>query len=120
MTLADWFNCQYDPQSVPHDTQRNILGVASGPKREKKISGKKDGKEEVPPFNATVFFRTDWMAWSGITVLPPFSTGVTLTSSHWMGTYKPTISGEHPSCNMLYFGSIVDGLDRFTDLGADS
>jgi hypothetical protein len=41
------------------------------------------------PLRATVFFFTDWIADSGMTVLPPFSTGETLTSSHWTGTCVP-------------------------------
>lgn len=39
------------------------------------------------PFNATVFLLIELMAASGITVFPPFRTGVTLTSSQSMGTY---------------------------------
>jgi len=38
------------------------------------------------PFNATVFFLTDWMAASGMAVFPFTRIGVTSTSSHWMGT----------------------------------
>jgi hypothetical protein len=38
------------------------------------------------PFRATVFFFTELIATSGITVFPAFRTGVTLTSSHSMGT----------------------------------
>ena len=43
------------------------------------------------PFKATVFFLTDAIAESGITVFPPFVTGVTLTSSQLMGTYLCSI-----------------------------
>jgi len=38
------------------------------------------------PFRATVFFFTELIAASGMTVFPAFRTGVTLTSSHSMGT----------------------------------
>ena len=40
------------------------------------------------PLRATVLRLTDWMAASGMTVFPAFRMGVTLTSSHCMGTYK--------------------------------
>ena len=36
--------------------------------------------------SATVFLRTDWMAASGMAVLPFLRIGVTSTSSHWIGT----------------------------------
>ena len=53
------------------------------------IRDRDESDESVrPPFKATVFFLTDWIAFSGMTVLPPFNTGVTLTSSHCIGTYK--------------------------------
>jgi hypothetical protein len=38
------------------------------------------------PLRATVFFLIELTAASGMTVLPPFRTGVTSTSSHWIGT----------------------------------
>ena len=38
------------------------------------------------PFKATVFFLTELIAASGITVFPPLRIGVTLTSSHSIGT----------------------------------
>jgi hypothetical protein len=41
---------------------------------------------EHSPFKATVFFLTDVIASSGMTVLPALRMGVTSTSSHWMGT----------------------------------
>ncbi len=40
------------------------------------------------PFKATVFFLTEWMASSGITVFPALKIGATLTSSHSMGTWS--------------------------------
>ena len=40
------------------------------------------------PLRATVFFLTEVIAESGITVFPPLNTGVTLTSSHSIGTYE--------------------------------
>ncbi len=44
------------------------------------------------PFNATVFFLTELIAASGMTVLPPLRTGATLTSSHSIGTYYGVIT----------------------------
>jgi hypothetical protein len=38
------------------------------------------------PLRATVFFFMELTAESGMTVFPPFKTGVTSTSSHWIGT----------------------------------
>jgi hypothetical protein len=73
------------PRSCPQ-TQKQRTGCSKW-SYAKNLSGDvRHRREAYQPFNATVFFRTDWMAWSGITVLPPFRTGVTLTSSHWMGT----------------------------------
>ena len=61
--------------------RHDILGVARGPVQS--VSTMMSMFEEVnAPFNATVFFLTDWMAASGMTVLPPLRIGVTLTSSH--------------------------------------
>lgn len=48
---------------------------------------KRDRIRGDTPFSATVFLLTDWIADSGMTVFPPFNTGVTLTSSHCTGTY---------------------------------
>ena len=42
--------------------------------------------QRCAPFKATVFFLTELIAASGMTVLPPLRTGATLTSSHSMGT----------------------------------
>ena len=39
------------------------------------------------PLSATKFFLTLSIAPSGITVLPPFSWGVTSTGSHFIGAY---------------------------------
>ena len=39
------------------------------------------------PLRATVLRLTDWIAASGMTVFPALRMGVTLTSSHCMGTY---------------------------------
>jgi hypothetical protein len=83
MALANWIICQYNPQKV----RGNVLGVASGPTQNNSVTVydiEDYQKIRSSPFNSTVFFRTEWMAWSGITVLLPFNTGGTLTSSHWM------------------------------------
>ena len=46
----------------------------------------KSAQHAYIPLRATVFFLIEFTAASGITVLPPFKTGVTSTSSHWIGT----------------------------------
>jgi hypothetical protein len=59
----------------------DILGVANGPEESFSVHCK-NAKEKYVPLRATVFFLTELIAMSGITVFPPFNTGVTLTSSH--------------------------------------
>ena len=73
------------------------------------------------PFSATVFFFTELIAASGITVLPPFNIGVTLTSSQSMGTL-----GNHlyalsriQKCN-TNLRSFVNILYGFTDFRANT
>ena len=56
-----------------------------------------------------MFFLTEAIATSGMTVFPPFKMGVTSTSSHWMGTYFEHKHGFRPGVrSVLYVGSSVD------------
>lgn len=82
------------PTTVPRsqhikmfDTNGNRLGVASGPTHKLQSDNSiRPAMHRDAPLRATVFFFTDWIADSGMTVLPPFNTGETLTSSHCTGT----------------------------------
>lgn len=74
------------------------------------------------PFNATVFFFTDWIAASGMTVLPPLRIGVTLTSSHSIGTFTNKVRSSMLLMHnrVTYASSSVDILDRLADFGTNT
>lgn len=82
----------------------NVLGVARG------------------PLSATVFFLMLTIAFSGIVEMPSTSTGVTETSSHWMGTCgSAKVSKERTKeVGRPNLGRLEDLLDRLADLGSDT
>jgi hypothetical protein len=69
------------------------------------------------PLSATVFLFTDAIASSGMTVFPPLRTGVTLTSSHWIGTFShyQFLLVRSETAHKTHVCSVIDIFYRLTD-----